>query len=93
MYAAYAQTDLLGARLHLEGRGWIADRSARSLPPGPMGGGGNLFVPERTGRSHGGQLDGSWRVLPRADLRAGWTLEDGAGWREQSLSAAFAWLF
>jgi capsule assembly protein Wzi len=89
-YAAYGVADLLGARLHLDGRAWIADRSDRSRVPF---GGGNLFAPQRTGRAWGGLLDGAWRILPRADLRAGWSLEDGGGWREQSLHAGFAWLF
>jgi hypothetical protein len=38
-------------------------------------------------------VDAAWRIFPRADLRGRWTLEDGAGWREQSLAASFAWLF
>ncbi|HEX8903505.1 MAG TPA: capsule assembly Wzi family protein, partial [Longimicrobiaceae bacterium] len=89
-YAAYAHADLLEARVRVEGRAWIADRSARSIR---RYGGGNLFTPERTGRATGGRLEGAWRVRPRADLRAEWTLEDGDGWREQMLRASLAWLF
>lgn len=91
-YAAYAQADLLDARLRMEGRAWIADRSDHSLQS-PRFGAGNLFTPQRTGRSTGGRLDTALRIFPRAELRAGWTLEDGDGWREQSLRATFAWLF
>lgn len=89
-YAAYAQADLLGAALHLDGRAYLRDRTNASLA---RYGGGNLFTPQRLGRARGGTLDASLRLRPRVDLRAGFALEDGDGWREQSLRAALAWLF
>ncbi|HVG44077.1 MAG TPA: capsule assembly Wzi family protein [Longimicrobium sp.] len=89
-YAAYAQADLAGARLHLDGRAYLRDRRAASLV---VYGGGNLFTPDREGRATGGTLDAALRLRPRADLRAGFALESGEGWREQSFHAALAWLF
>jgi len=89
-YAAYAQADLAGARLHLDGRAFIRDRSDASLA---RYAGGNLFTPERLGRGRGGALEAALRLRPRADLRAGFALEDGDGWRERSFHAALAWLF
>jgi len=89
-YAAYAQADLAGARLHLDGRAYLRDRTAGSLA---RYGGGNLFTPDREGRARGGSLEAALRLRPRADLRAGFALEDGDGWREQSFHAALAWLF
>jgi hypothetical protein len=89
-YAAYAQADLAAARVRLDGRAYLRDRSDFSLP---RYGGGNLFTPGRTGRSTGGVLDAAVRLRPRADLRAGLALESGDGWRERSVHAALAWLF
>ncbi|MFL5382924.1 MAG: capsule assembly Wzi family protein [Longimicrobiaceae bacterium] len=89
-YAAYAQADLLGARLHLDGRAFLRDRSAESLA---VYAGGNLFTPDRVGRARGGTLDAALRLHWKVDLRAGAALEDGDGWREQSFHAALAWLF
>jgi hypothetical protein len=89
-YAAYAQADLAGARLHLDGRAYLRDRTAASLA---RYGGGNLFTPERLGRGTGGSLEAALRLRPRADLRAGFALESGHGWREDSYHLALAWLF
>jgi hypothetical protein len=89
-YAAYAQADLLGAALHLDGRAYLRDRVAASLV---RYAGGNLFTPDRLGRARGGMLDASLRLNPRIDLRGSFALEDGDGWREQSFHAALAWLF
>jgi hypothetical protein len=88
-YAAYAQADLL-ARLHLDARAFLRDRSAASLA---VYGGGNLFTPDRLGRARGGSLDASLRLHRRVDVRGGFALEDGDGWRERSFHAALAWLF
>lgn len=90
-YAAYAQGDLFNARLHLDGRGFVRDRAAYSV--GRHFFKYNLYSPDRSGRSTGGMLDAALRLLPRADLRAGFTLENGQGWREESFHAALAWLF
>ena len=89
-YAAFAQADLAGARLHLDGRAYLRDYVAESLA---LYAGGNLFTPNREGRGTGGALDASLRLHSRADLRAGFALESGDGWREQSFHASLAWLF
>jgi hypothetical protein len=92
-YAAYLQASAWDARLRLDARGWIRDRSDRSLLSAHNPGGGNLFTPERTGRSTGGTVEAALRLLPRADLRASGWMDDGSGWREQAFSAALAWTF
>ncbi|HET7231569.1 MAG TPA: capsule assembly Wzi family protein [Longimicrobium sp.] len=92
-YAAYAQADLWDARLRVDARGWIRDRSDRSLNGGRYNGGGNLFTPGRAGRSRGGSVEAALRLLPRAELRGAWVLDDGGGWREQSLGTSLAWTF
>jgi hypothetical protein len=92
-YAAYAQADAWDARLRLDTRAWIRDRSDRSLNGTIYQGGGNLFTPQRTGRSVGGTVDAALRLAPRAEARATWMLDDGRGWREQALSAGLAWTF
>jgi hypothetical protein len=92
-YAAYVQAELWDARLRLDGRAFLRDRSARSLAGGVFTGGGNLFTPQRAGRSTGGSARAALRLAPRADLRAEWTLDDGDGWREQSLGTSLAWTF
>jgi hypothetical protein len=89
-YAAYAQADLAGARLHLDGRGYLRDYVAASLA---LYAGGNLFTPNREGRGTGGMLDASLRLHPRSELRAGFALESGDGWSERSFHASLAWLF
>ncbi|HET7462306.1 MAG TPA: capsule assembly Wzi family protein, partial [Longimicrobium sp.] len=92
-YAAYLRADAWDARLRLDARGWVRDRSDRSLNGGVYMGGGNLYTPQRTGRSTGGSVDASVRLAPRGELRATWMLDDGAGWREQALSTSLGWTF
>lgn len=92
-YATYAQADLWDARLRLDARGWIRDRSDRSLDGGTFQGGGNLYTPQRAGRSRGGEVNAALRLAPRAELRARCMLDDGDGWREQALATSLAWTF
>jgi hypothetical protein len=92
-YAAYAQADLWDARLRLDARGFVRDRSDRSLVGVVYHGGGNLFTPQRAGRGTGGTAQAALRLAPRAELRAAGMLESGDGWREQSLSTSLAWTF
>lgn len=92
-YAAYLRADAWDARLRVDARGWVRDRSDRSLAGGVFAGGGNLYTPQRTGRSTGGAVDAALRLAPRAELRAAWTVDDGAGWTEQALSTTLAWTF
>ena len=88
--AAYAQADLLDARLRLDARGWIANRSDASLATYA---GGNLFTPARAGRGHGGSLRAAWRIVPMLDVRVDAMREQGDGWHEQHLQAGAAWYF
>jgi hypothetical protein len=92
-YAAYLQAAGWDARLRLDARGWIRDRSDRSLDGGVRKGGGNLFTPQRAGRSVGGTADAALRLAPRAEVRATWMLDDGEGWRESAFSTSLAWTF
>ncbi|HYH80210.1 MAG TPA: capsule assembly Wzi family protein [Longimicrobium sp.] len=92
-YAAYAQADLWDARLRVDARGFVRDRSDRSLNGTIYNGGGNLFTPRRAGRSTGGSANAALRLAPRAELKAAWMLDSGDGWREQSLSGSLAWTF
>jgi hypothetical protein len=89
-YAAYGQAEALDARLRLDGRAFIRDRSSYSYP---VYGGGNLFDPTRAGRSTGGQLEAGYRIFPHADARAGFATESGRGWRQNAFHAELAWLF
>ncbi|HSU17107.1 capsule assembly Wzi family protein [Longimicrobium sp.] len=91
-YAAYVQGDALDARLRLDARAFLRDRSDYSLHI-PRYNGGNLYTPTRTGRSEGGRLDAAFRLFPRAEARARWQLEHGDWGTEHSLQATFAWLF
>jgi len=92
-YAAYLQAAGWDARLRFEARGWIRDRSDLSLVGPKHVGGGNLFTPQRAGRSVGGMADAALRLAPRAELRARWMLDDGEGWRENAFSTSLAWTF
>ncbi|HEX2080221.1 MAG TPA: capsule assembly Wzi family protein [Longimicrobium sp.] len=87
--AAYASADLLRGRLRLDGRFYQRERTQRSLVEV---GGGNLFSPGRTGRSDGGEVAAALR-MGRAEARAAWAREAGAGWREQALTAALSAFF
>ncbi|HEU4559535.1 MAG TPA: capsule assembly Wzi family protein, partial [Longimicrobium sp.] len=88
--AAYLQAEVMDARLRLSARGFVRDRSDASLE---AYGGGNLFSPQRTGRSTGGVVDAALRLAPRAELRVAGALEDGDGWSEERLGAWLAWTF
>lgn len=89
-YAVYGNADLLDARLRIDARAFIADRSVASLL---TYGGGNLFAPEHAGRSHGGWLKGELRLGPRLEATALASLEQGSGWREEHGQLLLSWLF
>ncbi|HEU4457265.1 MAG TPA: capsule assembly Wzi family protein, partial [Longimicrobium sp.] len=88
--AGYAQAELMGSRLRLDGRFFVRERSESSLAEL---GGGNLFSPTRTGRSTGGWVEAAFRLFSRGDVRAGWRVEDGDGWREQGVHVEAVVLF
>jgi len=92
-YAGYLRADLWDARLRVDARGWVRDRSERSLVGVLYHGGGNLYTPQRAGRSRGATLDAALRLAPRAEWRGAWMLDDGDGWREQALTTSLAWTF
>jgi hypothetical protein len=92
-YATYLQAQAWDARLRFDARGWIRDRSDRSLDGGKYKGGGNLFTPQRAGRSVGGTAEAAIRLAPRAELKGAWMIDDGDGWREQAFSTSLAWTF
>jgi Capsule assembly protein Wzi len=78
--AAYARAELMDARLRVNLRGYARDRSEESLG---FYGGGNLYSPDRTGRSTGFRAEGAWRLAPRTELRALLAREAGDGWSER----------
>lgn len=86
----FARADLLESRLRLHLRGFARERSDHSLP---VYGGGNLFVPLRTGRSNGFEADGAWRLTPRTELRAAARRESGDGWSEQAFEGTVSVFF
>ena len=88
----YARAELLDGRLRLDGRAFVRDRSARSIPEY---GAANLFAPVRMGESRGGSLDAALR-LGAWELTAAWFRDagdTGGGWREQRLRAGAAAFF
>src|SRR5690606_4620166 len=66
-----ASLDLADARLRLQAATWLFDRGAE-----------NLYAPEREGLAAGTGLSARWRAMPRLEMSAGATHEDGAGWQE-----------
>lgn len=82
--AGYGQADLFGARLRLSARGFVRERGDESYA---TLGGGNLFAPERVGRSRGWSVDGAYRLGPRLDARGSWYRDAGDGWRERRIEA------
>jgi hypothetical protein len=88
--AGYARADLLDARLRLHLRGFARDRSDESLA---TLGGGNLYVPARTGRSTGFRAEGAYRITPRAELRASARRESGDDWSERAFEGAVSVFF
>ena len=85
--AAYAQAELLDARLRLDGRAFARERSGDATL------GGNLFAPLRAGRSRGGEVRAALRLGRAADLRAAFFRDAGDGWREQAFRADVAVFF
>jgi Capsule assembly protein Wzi len=88
--AAYARADLLDARLRVHLRGFARDRSDESLA---TLGGGNLYVPARTGGSTGFRAEAAYRFRPHAELRAAGRYESGDGWSERAVDAAVSVFF
>lgn len=86
--ALYLRADLLDAALRLDARGFTRERG---VEPGTRT--GNLFAPERGGRSLGFTVNAAVRLLPRAELRAASFLEDGDGWSERRFEARLGYFF
>ncbi|MDB4949851.1 MAG: hypothetical protein JWM27_2500, partial [Gemmatimonadetes bacterium] len=91
-WLGYATADVMDARLRVEGRAWLRERSAEGFYTTPQRS-GNLYAPERAGRSHGGSLDAAWRAGRRAELRASAYGDAGSGWTERRLRVGAALLF
>jgi hypothetical protein len=88
---AYLNADALDARLRLEARGFLRERSDAGLFTLQQA--GNLFAPARTGRSWGGSLDAAWRVTPSLEARVRLFRDAGDGWSEHRVGAGVDWLF
>lgn len=88
--AGFARAELLDARLRVDARGFVRDRSDSSYATSR---GGNLFGPARTGRSTGVQGGVSYRLRPQVELRARGRGEAGNGWSETALDAQLAVFF
>ncbi|HEX6367335.1 MAG TPA: capsule assembly Wzi family protein [Longimicrobium sp.] len=88
--AGFARAELLDARLRVDARGFVRDRSDASYA---HFGGGNLYAPARTGRSTGVQGGFSYRLRPHVELRARGRAEAGDGWSEAALDAQLALFF
>jgi hypothetical protein len=87
----YGVASLWDARVRVEGRAFHRDRRQRDLALAQRA--GNLYSPERTGRSRGGSLDAAWRLAPRSDLRASFFRDAGRDWTEQRLTASLSFFF
>jgi hypothetical protein len=88
----WASADVLDARLRLNGRGFVRHRSDFSYANDPLRA-GNLYAPERAGRSLGGTLDAAFRAAPHADLTLSAFRDAGSGWTEKRLRLGAALLF
>lgn len=88
--AGFARAEVMDARLRVDARGFVRDRSDASYA---HFGGGNLFAPARTGRSTGVQAGVSYRVRPHVEVRASGRHEAGDGWSESALDARLAVFF
>ncbi|MBW3572762.1 MAG: capsule assembly Wzi family protein, partial [Gemmatimonadetes bacterium] len=88
--AGFARAELLDARLRLDARGFVRDRSDSSYETFRAG---NLYSPTRTGRSTGVQGGASYRLRPYLELRARGRAEVGDAWSETALDAQLAVFF
>jgi hypothetical protein len=88
--AGFARAEWLDARLRVDARGFVRERSDASLL---TSGGGNLYSPARTGRSTGVQAGFGYRLRPHVELRARGRAEAGDGWSETALDAQLAVFF
>jgi hypothetical protein len=89
--AAWAGADVLDARLRLRGRAFLRERSARGFDRPERA--GNLYAPERAGRSTGGTLEAAFRASRRAELTLSAFRDAGSGWSEQRVKLSAAALF
>jgi hypothetical protein len=85
--AGFARAEVLDARLRMDARGFVRERTEASF------GAGNLFSPGRAGRSLGVQGGFSYRLRPHVELRARGRAEGGDGWSETALDAQLAVFF
>jgi hypothetical protein len=88
--AGFARAELADARLRVDARGFVRERSDASYA---SLGGGNLFAPARVGRSLGVQGGFSYRLRPHVELRARGRGESGDGWSEAAVDAQLAVFF
>jgi hypothetical protein len=88
---AYAAAELADARVRLEARGFLRHRGDEGFHQ--VEAAGNLFTPDRTGRSTGGALTARLRVLPMLEVAVDAFHDAGDGWRERHLRAGAALLF
>jgi hypothetical protein len=87
----YLGADLAGARARVELRGFLRHRGDVGFHRPEAA--GNLFTPDRTGRSAGGALSGRLRVGGAAELAVDAFHDGGDGWRERHLRAGVSLLF
>jgi hypothetical protein len=88
---AYAGADLAGSRARVEVRGFVRQRGDEGFHR--VEAAGNLFTPDRTGRSAGGALSGRVRVGGRSEVAVDAFHDAGDGWRERHLRAGVSLLF
>ncbi|MGI9189105.1 MAG: capsule assembly Wzi family protein [Longimicrobiaceae bacterium] len=87
----YGSADLGEAIWRLDGRLFLRDRGREGFDTFLKA--GNLFAPDRAGRSVGAAAQALWRASPAAEVTLSYAREEGDGWREQRLIAAFGVLF
>ncbi|HEX2207780.1 MAG TPA: capsule assembly Wzi family protein, partial [Longimicrobium sp.] len=88
--AGFARAEVMDARLRVDARGFVRERSDASLQ---AHGGGNLYSPARTGRSAGFRAGVAYRPRPHLEVRATGRHQAGDGWSESALDAALAVFF
>ncbi len=87
----YGSADLAEATWRLDGRAYVRERGREGFDTFLRG--GNLFAPDRAGRSVGVGGRALWRASPASEVTLGYEREEGDGWHEQRLVAAVAVLF
>lgn len=89
--SSYAQVLLREGRFIADVRGFQRERGREGFDHTPQRA-GNLYAPERAGRSRGTDLDVRWRFQPRAELRLRGAIEAGEEWHQREFridAAAF----